>query len=205
MSGTAAGTLVGVILIFVVFAGSDPFPLVDKMWMSLIGVAVNVIVTVVAQLTCFKEDTAENEKDSLSFDKIKKIMKGVTEPIVKWKGALVWATYILTFVTALHWIDSVDDELVHEFGSDAVNDLMYNGKVRNVIAGLPDYIFASFMWYVVAIAVGIGATMIWGVNEVTATDDDMEKGDDGGILMEKVDTASVVAENNGQSETDILR
>merc|ERR1712228_145726 len=221
LCGTAVGTLVDVILIVVIFGGTDPFPLIDKSWSTLLGVALNVMVTLISQYTIFKEDNSGNRVNALSLEKIKNIMKGVTEPMVKWNGALVWITLILTLVSALHWIDSPDEKLVDEFGEEAVNQLMYNGSIRHVIAGLPDYIFATFMWYVVAVIVGITATNIWTVNEneMIETENVNEKEtEDGGILMDQLSTSphATVEEGsdedeehdnltNGQANTDILR
>ncbi len=92
-------------------------------------------------------------------------MTGITEPITKWYGALIWLTGIFTLVSAFHWIGEVDQELVDTYGEETTMGLLYNGEIRNVIGGMPDYIFATFMWYVVAIIFGIGATMQWTVNE----------------------------------------
>merc|ERR1712130_394212 len=132
LCGTAVGTLFDIILIAIIFGGDDPLPGVDKGWCTLLGVALNFIVSFIAQFTLFKEDRSDNRDNALSLDKIKEIMRGVTEPMLKWKGALVWITFILTILTSLHWIDSPDEQLVNDFGEDAVNDLMYNGRVRNV-------------------------------------------------------------------------
>merc|ERR1739838_181262 len=49
---------------------------------------------------------------------------------------------------------------------------MYNGAVRNVIGGLPDYIFATIMWYLLAVIVGIAATLQWDVAEADSQDED---------------------------------
>merc|ERR1712130_580500 len=157
---------------------------IDKSWSTLLGVAINFIVSLISQYTIFKEDTSGNRVNALSLEKIKNIMKGVTEPMVKWNGAL-------------DWIDSPD-------GKDAVDKLLYNGSIRHVIAGLPDYIFATFMWYVFAVIFGIAATNIWTVNEnkTIERDDIVEKdAKDGGILMEQM-SSSPHATVNDESDDD---
>lgn len=158
--GTSVGTVVDFILIGVLFAEEgkhDPFPTVDKSWSTFLGVALNVGVTVLAHYL-LPDEIADTDSEQLSLSKMRAIMHGVSEPVTKWGGALVWLSLAGPFFAAFHWIGDGDAEL------DAVDGLLYNGAVRNVIAGLPDYIFASIMWYVVAVAVGVAATMTWTVD-----------------------------------------
>ena len=160
LQGTSVGACVDFILIGVLFAEDgrhDPFPSVDKSWSTFLGVALNVAVSVVAHYA-LPMDSVDADSDQLSLSKMRAIMHGVSEPVTKWYGALVWLSLAMALCAAFHWIGDVDAEL------DGVEGLIYDGEVRNVIAGLPDYIFASLMWYVVAMAVGVAATMTWDVD-----------------------------------------
>merc|ERR1719334_293186 len=171
--GTSVGAVVDFILIGVIFAdegAADPLPTVDKSWSTFVAVILNVAVTVIAHYASKADDveTDETDGDRLSFEKLRAIMDGVSEPVTKWYGALVWLSLAITIWTGFHWIGDVDPEL------DGVDGLIYDGKVRNVIAGLPDYIFATLLWYVVAVVVGVAATMTWDVDVAGATKKDKE-------------------------------
>eukprot|EP00483_Globobulimina_turgida_P009418 UN09437 len=106
-------------------------------------------------------------------------MRGITEPITKYYGLFVWLTAAATLFSAFHWIGDVDQELIAQNGEEVTKAMLYNGKVRNVIAGLPDYILATFLWYLVAVLIGIGATMQWTVNAKLSE----EIGDNSNISM----------------------
>jgi len=158
--GTSVGAVVDFILIGVIFAdegANDPFPTVDKSWSTFLGVILNVLVTVIVHFALPADDVDTNS-DQLTLEKMRAIMHGISEPMTKWYGALVWLSLAIPLWTAFHWIGAVDGEL------EDVDGLIYDGEVRNVIAGLPDYIFATIMWYVVAVAVGVAATMTWDVD-----------------------------------------
>jgi len=175
LTGTSLGVVTCIILISVVFSNEgahDPFPLVDKSWATFVGVAVNISMSILAHFVIFgnekdnttaETDDGDSGKKPLSLDDIRDVMKGITEPMTKYGGALVYLSMAITIIVAFHWIGEIDPELVDEYGSDYAKEIMYNGTVRNVIGGLPDYIFATMMWYLVAIAVGIAATLQWDV------------------------------------------
>ena len=47
-----------------------------------------------------------------------------------------------------------------EYGND-VKLLIYNGYIQNVIAGLPQWTFASIIWYTLSSIFGIYAASLW--------------------------------------------
>eukprot|EP01083_Nonionella_stella_P142206 439539_1 len=171
LSGTVIGTVIDLVLIGIVFGGKDPLPLIDKSWSTLLGVAINVCTSILAHYCVFKGDKSGNHEDILSLDEIRTIMQGITEPITHHYGALFWLSLIVTLISAFHWMDDVDEALIDAYGLEEAKGFMYNGRVRHVIGGLPDYIFATLMWYLVAIGFGIAATMQWGVSQTERADD----------------------------------
>ena len=143
----------------------------DKAWSTLTGVALNVISSLAAHYFIFTEngdDSADSDQsesdDILCLGKIRDIMRGISEPVTKWGGVLVWMTFVPTLMMVSHWIGDVDSDLIDEYGREYAEKLIYNGEIRNVIGGLPDYFFLSIMWCVVAIITGIAATWQWDVD-----------------------------------------
>lgn len=118
----------------------------------------------------------------LSVSRIKSIMAGIQEPVYKYYGALIWACPVLLCIAAFHWIGAVDPALEEQYGEEGVTLLLYNGEVRSVVGGMPDWAFASIMWFVVATFCGLAATYQWGTD---AVDDDA-----GAVEMEKATSAS---------------
>ena len=112
------------------------------------------------------DDNAANEDTTkqLTIDRIRKIMNGISEPVTKWYGALVWIALAMPLIAAFHWIGDVDPDLIEEYGEDNAKGIMFNGEIRNVIAGLPDWAFATFWWYAVGAILGIIATAQWDVD-----------------------------------------
>ena len=88
----------------------------------------------------------------------------LSEPITQFGGVLVYMSMALTIVVAFHWIGAVDEELIDEYGREYADSIMFNGEIRNTIGGLPDYIFATMIWYLLAIVVGIIAALQWNVD-----------------------------------------
>jgi len=169
LTGTSVGLTTCIILISVLFSNGgahDPFPFVDKAWSTLTGVALNMSASWIAHHFIFAEDADDTDFDDedLSIIKIRKIMSGISEPMTKWRGLLVVLTFIPSLLIVVHWIDDIDPELVEEYGFEEVDKLMYNGRVREVIGGLPDYFFQSLLWLSVAAVTGIVATLQWDVD-----------------------------------------
>jgi len=165
LTGTGVGVLTCIICLSVIFSNDrahDPFPLVDKSWATFLAVALNVVASLIAHYTVFPEST--DAEDRLSLDKIRKTMNGIREPITYYGGALVYICFAMTIIVAFHWIGEIDPELLEEYGRDYAEEIMYNGTIRNVIGGLPDYVFATIMWYLAAIILGIYATLQWDVS-----------------------------------------
>jgi len=185
LAGSSLGLLTCIILISVVFSNEgahDPFPLVDKSWTTFLGIAVNVIVSLSTHFVLSRNattdtekteagsaETSESEKKPLSLDDIRQIMKGINEPMTQYYGALAFGSMAMTIIPAFHWIGKIDPELEEDYGRDYAEEIMYNGEVRNVIGGLPDYIFGTLMWYLVAVGVGIVATLQWDVKAADGT------------------------------------
>merc|ERR1719334_2518413 len=132
LTGTSTGVLTSIILISVIFSNGgahDPFPLVDKSWSTFLAVLLNVMVTLFSHFVIFRKNTDD------SLEKIREVMNGINEPVTKWYGALVWIAFAMPIIAAFHWIGEVDPELIDEYGEEYAKEVMYNGKVRNVIAG----------------------------------------------------------------------
>merc|ERR1719433_140678 len=91
-------------------------------------------------------------------------MDGVREPVTYWGGLFVYIPFVLSLVSLVHWADEIDSEVIDVYGREAAKELLYNGRVRNVIAGLPDYILWTILWYIVAMIFGVIAWMQWDVN-----------------------------------------
>jgi len=166
LSGTATGALTTIICLCVIFANdraNDPFPTVDKSWATFLAVFLNVVVSVLAHYFVFPEES-DKSQDRLTLDKIRGIMKGIREPITYYGGAFVWISFGITIIVTFHWTGVMDPELEAEYGREFAADLMYNGKIRNVIAGVPDWIFATLIWYLLAVGFGVYATMLWDVD-----------------------------------------
>eukprot|EP00483_Globobulimina_turgida_P005350 UN05360 len=130
-------------------------------------------------------------------------MKGITEPIIKYYGLLVWLTGAATLISAFHWIGDADQDLINQHGEETTKAMLYNGQVRKVIAGLPDYILATFLWYLVAVIIGIFATMQWTVNEKYSE----EIGDNSNISMavatnESEENKNLTPKNNDQTQIE---
>jgi len=169
LAGTASGTLTCFIMIICLFANEgahDPLPLVDKAWSTFTAVAINVVISLSAHLASdfLPIFTPQNGADILSLSNIREIMAGISEPVTRFGGVMVWAAIALPIVATFHWIGNVDPELIEEYGEDYAAEIMFNGEVRSVIGGVPDYIFATLMWYVVAVALGVAATLQWDVH-----------------------------------------
>ena len=167
--GIVTGVIVDIIFVILVFSGNDPFSAVDpalasldKSWSSLIGVLFNLIAIGIGHW-CLKwrDDYAKTGGSVATADKhvqhehisvydIRNIMKGIGEPMTKCYGLPVWLSGIFILCSAFHWIGDIDPELITDYGLETVRGFQYNGNITNVIAGLPSWTFASFMWYVMA-------------------------------------------------------
>ena len=106
----------------------------------------------------------EDNRDILSLKHIRNIMDGITEPATKWNGILVWMTFALSLTGIWHWMGPIDADLIEEYGREYAESLMYNGEIRNVIGGVPDYFLQSTLWLAAAIITGILATLQWNVD-----------------------------------------
>eukprot|EP01083_Nonionella_stella_P076055 207040_1 len=164
--GTIVGTLSDIVLIGIAFGGEgiDPFPLVDKSWTTCVGLTLNVTVSLIAHYFVFNKQSETEHKEQLTYDKMQVLMGGIEEPVTKYCGCYVWLSLVLVLVSAFHWIGEIDPELIDEYGLEETKGMMYNGYVRDVIWGLPDWVLATLVWYVVATVVGIYATTHWTVN-----------------------------------------
>ena len=176
----------------------------DKAWSTLTGVALNVISSLAAHYLIFTEngdDSADSDQsesdDILCLGKIRDIMRGISEPVTKWGGVLVWMTFVPTLLMVFHWIGDVDSDLIDEYGREYAEKLIYNGEIRNVIGGLPDYFFLSIMWCVVAIITGIAATWQWDVDVQESPTDS------GHVASESMEDVIAGESKNGVSTSEI--
>ena len=176
----------------------------DKAWSTLTGVALNVISSLAAHYLIFTEngdDSADSDQsesdDILCLGKIRDIMRGISEPVTKWGGVLVWMTFVPTLMMVSHWIGDVDSDLIDEYGREYAEKLIYNGEIRNVIGGLPDYFFLSIMWCVVAIITGIAATWQWDVDVQESPTDS------GHVASESMEDVIAGESKNGVSTSEI--
>merc|ERR1719225_1681113 len=99
-------------------------------------------------------------------------------------------------ISAFHWIREIDPELREKYG-DGVIHLMYNGYVENVIGGLPEWAFASMMWYGVATIFGIIAAYLWNTDAVYEGKQTVSTKDEGGVEISEMDKKALTA--NGDS------
>eukprot|EP00486_Rosalina_sp_Unknown_P013312 CAMPEP_0201596348 /NCGR_PEP_ID=MMETSP0190_2-20130828/193055_1 /ASSEMBLY_ACC=CAM_ASM_000263 /TAXON_ID=37353 /ORGANISM="Rosalina sp." /LENGTH=497 /DNA_ID=CAMNT_0048056655 /DNA_START=697 /DNA_END=2190 /DNA_ORIENTATION=- len=184
--GIVTGVIFDIIFVILVFSGNDPFSAVDpalasldKSWSSLIGVLFNLIAIGIGHW-CIRwrdeygkvEVDIETEDDSpqpinehISIYDIRDIMGGISEPMTKCYGLPIWLSLIFLLVSAFHWIGEIDQDLVDDYGLETVRGFQYNGKITNVIAGLPSWSFASIMWYCASAIVGLYAVSLWSVDQ----------------------------------------
>eukprot|EP01084_Bolivina_argentea_P006084 11499_1 len=178
--GTIIGTCVDVILIGIAFGGDlDPFPLIDKSWSTFIGTIVNIFIALISNYFIFSNNKSDN-KNILSLEKIQEIMFKIKEPITTYYGGLVWLSLICCLISAGHWIGPIDPEIIEQYGIDVTKGFMYNGYVRHVIAGLPNWMFATLMWFIISVVIGVIATMQWTVSDEEYKHTDIEKEVNGG-------------------------
>jgi len=207
--GTSFGGITCLILISVLFTNNgalDPFPLVDKSWSTFMSVAVNVIITAIAHfMTASKRIESLDSTDILSLAKIEDVMRGISEPIKKWNGVLVLMTFALSLFGVFHWIGRVDPDLIDEYGREYAESLMYNGQIRNVIGGVPDYFLMNLLWIAVAIMTGIVATLQWDTSQQSkhTVADAMDDVDSGKTKTEMAElTTNGRVDNGFTTETD---
>ena len=195
LSGIIAGLLTFIPLVMLLAADNSPFiaadlafEKLDASWTSFCGVAVNLIFIGIGhiffgpdidgddasevEMAKSKSDDVDKADDGLksmeplSSAEIKRIMSGIDEPLTKYYGVFVYAGGLCIFLSAFHWIGEVDPALEEEYGAEGVKHLLYNGYVRTVIGGFPDWAFASIMWYIIATSCGIVAAHSWNTDAV---------------------------------------
>eukprot|EP01084_Bolivina_argentea_P256366 431602_1 len=184
--GMIVGVTVTIILTALVFSEQDPFiqwdpafESLDSSWSALIGVFLNLICCAGGHCIFDSDDRAVAVAHSsgtrlahksfydlnrLSIHKIRDIMEGISEPITKYRGIFVWLYIGLSFLVVIHWIGEVDPELIEIYGTQGAKQLLYNGYVQNVVAGFPQWLFQSMIWYAVATVLGLIATLLWNVD-----------------------------------------
>ena len=91
----------------------------------------------------------ESEEDFLTVGEMRQIMSNTREPITAYRGVFVWLTLLCGIIPTFHWISEPDPALIAQYGEAAVRAMRYNGKVADVIAGMPSWVFASLIWCVV--------------------------------------------------------
>ena len=133
------------------------------------------------------------DKQVLTISEIKfNIMRGVKEPMIEYNGAFVYLVAFFSFIAAFHWIGEVDTDLYKEpynYSKVEVAKFEYNGKVDDVIGGMPAWCFATLMWTVVGAICGVYAATLW-------------KDDDGKVNGSK---ASIPMEPVSDADTDYVR
>ena len=228
--GVVMGLICDIILISIVYSdegANDPFAksdpslvALDKAWSSLVGVLLNIIGCGIGHWILrwrpsdeYDPDN-ENEIGTLSIWKIREIMKNVQEPMVKYYGAPVYFMGACAIFACFHWIGEIDPELIEEYGEDTVKTFLYNGKVQDVIAGLPKWTFASIIWFVIGTLSGIYATTLWKIDEqcegeggesnmkqkkIRTNTDDLDE-----IEMMKQDETTALSDNGMEQQSNIV-
>eukprot|EP01084_Bolivina_argentea_P132593 233997_1 len=172
--GVIIGIITDIILIGAVFTDNDPIILItgnqslanlDKSWSAYVGVIFNLIACYIGHV-CFKWQSIDNDMfvSKLSIDNIKRIMKGTSEPIMKYYGIFIWFSCIFFIVGIFHMFGAVDPKLVEEYGLETVRTFTYNGYIDSVIVGLPSWTFAIIIWNAIGCICGILATLTWRVD-----------------------------------------
>jgi len=126
----------------------------------------------------------------LSASRINSMMNGIQEPVFKWYGVLIWICPVFLCFAAFHWIGAVDPALEAEYGAEGVSLLLYNGYVRPIVGGMPDWAFASMFWMVCSTVCGVSAAYTWGTDAIDDEAVTVEVADP--VEMEKVTSASTV-------------
>eukprot|EP01083_Nonionella_stella_P140581 431331_1 len=174
---TSPGVVMEIVLVALVFSDQNPFiaanPAFEKLdasWSALCGVGLNLVVCCIAHCVfgADHDDSTEDaaDEDPLSIRRIREIMKGIDEPMTKYYGVSVILMAIVLLITAFHWMGEIDPALVEIYGSEGVKQLLFNGYVQNVIGGLPDWAFATMIWYGIATLIGIFAAYLWNTDAV---------------------------------------
>eukprot|EP01083_Nonionella_stella_P059136 154738_1 len=177
LCGLCLGVVMEIVLVALVFSDQNPFiganPAFEKLdasWSALCGVGLNLVVCCIAHCVFGgdHDDSTEDEadEDPLSIRRIREIMKGIDEPMTKYYGVSVILMAIVLLITAFHWMGEIDPALVEIYGSEGVKQLLFNGYVQNVIGGLPDWAFATMIWYGIATLIGIFAAYLWNTDAV---------------------------------------
>merc|ERR1712013_189124 len=133
-------------------------------------------------------DRESAQETSPSVSRINAMMNGITEPATKWYGVLVWLCPCFLCVAAIHWSGAVDPALEEEYGAEGVKLLLYNGYVRSVVGGMPDWAFASIFWFLCATVSGVCAAYSWGTDAIEEKKPEVPEPEE----MEKVTSVSSV-------------
>jgi len=128
----------------------------------------------------------------LSASRINSMMNGIQEPVFKWYGVLILICPVFLCFAAFHWIGDVDPALEEEYGAEGVSLLLYNGYVRPVVGGMPDWAFASIWWMVCSTVCGVGAAYTWGTDAIDDEADTKAGAITDPVEMKKVTSASTV-------------
>ena len=225
--GIIMGLICDIILISIVYSdegANDPFvksdpslAALDKAWSSLVGVLLNIIGCAIGHWGLrwrasdeYDPNHNENAIGTLNIWKIRDIMKNVQEPMIKYYGLPVYFMGACAMIACFHWIGEIDPELIEEFGEDTVKTFLYNGKVQDVIGGLPSWTFASIMWFMIGTLSGIYATTLWKVDKscegegesnltkkkVRTNTDDMNEIE----MMKKQDETTALSDDGGMEQ-----
>eukprot|EP01084_Bolivina_argentea_P132592 233995_1 len=196
--GIIMGLICEIIAISLMFSGNDPLVAsnpslinLDKAWLSLACVAINLIVCGMCQLFCKNNNEItydQVDNDTLSIGKIREIMDGINEPLTKYYGLFVYLTGFMLLIAVCHWIGEIDPELVEQFGLDNVKALPYNGKITNVIVGFPSWAFATLIWCIIACICGIFAASFWTVDVKKEYKQTVPTDSNGSLAMERITT-----------------
>eukprot|EP01084_Bolivina_argentea_P194825 334359_1 len=197
--GIIIGLICDIILISMVYSNNESFIATDsslvlsKSWSSLLGVLFNLFTCAIGHWLFCKSDDNNNK---LSIEKIRQIMRGINEPtlksrtghepITKYYGIFSRLIAIFVIITAFHWHGPIDPSLIKSFGEEKVKSLPYNGEITNVIAGFPQWAFATLIWCIVASISGIIAASLWTVNE--QIQDKQYVPTDSNVSLQKLDT-----------------
>jgi len=168
--GLIIGLISDIVLITAVFTDSNPIveideslSTLDKSWSAFVGVLFNLIGCSIGHF-CFRWKYDEKSNMILTINDIREIMKGISEPITRCYGAFIWLSVLCFIVTTFHMMGDIDPALIEEYGLETVRTFYYNGYVENVIVGLPFWVFATLMWFVIASICGIIAALTWNVD-----------------------------------------
>ena len=219
LAGATAGIVFTLLLIcFETIAKADSTDAFTSVWLlaspdgeqlnSSVNVIVGALLNVVVSLSVWQccsstHNVGDSDADlvplssrpefgQLSYRKIEEIMEGILEPLTYKKGLWIWLAVFFILCSFLPKMGSVASDLDPTMATQMLN----NGEINSVIAGLPVWAFWDLMLNVCAIVCGIYGAGFWSVESTTVRVDD-----DDDTVVSKVKKAIMEGKCSGSGAT----